>query len=306
MQMENRNTIINELQNLSPVVAQVAPVNPYRLPEGYFEHLPAALLSMVKGEEVSLVVPAALSDPYSVPDGYFEKLPELMLEKVKSGFVLTDKQNPYAVPEGYFDGLPDVILNKVKASEASTPKEELDLVSSVLGSINKQNPYSLPAGYFDDLAGNIAEGAKAIDLVNQELENLSPLMSNLKHRNVYEVPAGYFEKLPETVLATAREQKPAKVVSIKFGRKLMRYAAAAAVTGVLVVAGWFYSDNSKKLTIKDISDTELQEYVESQNSVVDVATSSDTDNFELTADDVKDMLAEVSDEELQQYISTTN
>ena len=84
---------------------------------------------------------------------------------------------------------------------------------------------------------------------------------------------------------------------------------AAVVAGLIVVGGWFYlnpgvDSTDPVIVIKKVSDKELQEYVENQNTVLEENTSEGT--FEIDAADVKEMLADVSDEELQNYVEQTN
>ena len=266
---------------LSPVLAQSNPVTPYEVPQGYFESLPEAILSRVQTQETSLVLPAS-------------------------------KQNPYSVPTGYFETLADTILNRLKAEKASSAKEEIEALSPVLGKLNKTNPYTLPAGYFDELATNITDGAKAIELVNEELENLSPLMIDLKNKNVYEAPEGYFDSLANSLLAKAKQQQPAKVVSMNFSRKIMRYAAAAVVAAVVFGAGWFIisdkggavNPTEEKIAkeLDKVSDDELIKFFEDDNTAIDDNTVAAIQSPEIDAADMKDMLADISDEELQQYL----
>jgi hypothetical protein len=247
------------------------------VPQGYFENLPEAILILVQTEEASPVLPAS-------------------------------SQNPYSVPTGYFENLAEAILNRVKEEKVSSAKEEIEALSPVLGKLNKSNPYTLPTGYFEELATNITDGAKAIELVNEELENLSPLMMSLKNKNVYEAPETYFDTLATTILTRSKQQQPAKVVSMNFGKKIMRYAVAAVIAG-LILGGWFYQNPGVDPTdpvsvIKKVSDKELQEYVENQNTVLEENTSEGI--AEIDAADVKEMLADVSDEELQNYVEQTS
>ena len=267
---------------LSLVLAQSSPITPYEVPQGYFENLPEAILTQLQTGEVSSVLPAS-------------------------------KQNPYSVPGGYFENLADTLLSRVKAEKASSAKEEIESLSPVLSKLNKSNPYTLPTGYFEELATNVTDGAKAIELVNEELENLSPLMIGLKNINVYEAPEGYFDSLANTLLAKAKQQQPAKVVSMNFGRKIMRYAVAAMVVAVVFVAGWLINTNSpakdneriaKELDekVKKVSDDELIKFFEDANTSVEDNTVAAIQSPEIDAADMKDMLADISDEELQQYL----
>jgi len=274
---------MNELGEISPALAgaQIQPVTPYQVPDGYFEGLAEQILARVKAET----------------------LPSVLQEA---------KQNPYAVPEGYFEGLPSIILNRVK-TEALNSNEEIEAISPLLSQLKNKQPFSIPAGYFNDLAENITDGAKAIDVVNEELENLSPLMNELKQKKAYQVPEGYFDGLAEQVLEKAKSQKSAKVVSIGFTRKLIRYAAAAVVAGLMIMGGWFYfntpfTGTTDALTkvenevnnTKLVTDQALQEYVENQSSSIDPVVS--TVSADIDENDLKEMLADISDEELQAYV----
>ncbi|OQP66793.1 hypothetical protein A3860_00005, partial [Niastella vici] len=224
--------------------------------------------------------------------------------------------NPYEVPQGYFDNLPAAILKRVKATAADNASEELEILSPVLSQLGKKMPFSTPAGYFSELSENAVAGAQAIDFVNGALENLSPVMNSLKEIQVYEVPAGYFEQLPGQVLQAAKAQQPAKVVSMSFTRRVIRYAAAAVVAGLVVTAGWLYfghtgvkpgGDEKTVVAAADldsISDDMLEKYLENQTAApAETAIAAATPAVEeLGANNMKDMLADVTDADLQQYL----
>ena len=322
--MENRNNILNELREISPVVAAINHPAPYTVPAGYFEGLADRLLQLVKTEQTP-VLPKA-GTPYQVPQGYFDSLANNILQRVQAGDVQLSpvlqqaNTNPYQVPQGYFDTLPAILLNRVQATTAANAADELEILSPLLSQIGKKMPFSTPAGFFDEVGENAIAGAQAIDFVNDALENLSPLMNGLKRMVVYEVPAGYFEQLPKQVLQAVKAQQPAKVVSMRFTRRVLRYAAAAVVVGLIVTAGWLYLGNGggEKITpgktvatiasageLDSIPDDMLEKYLESatptpaENSIAATSTAA---NEELNATDMKDLLADVSDEDLQQYI----
>jgi hypothetical protein len=351
--MENRNNILKELREISPVVADIsrqAPYavpagyfegltnqllqlvkagetssvlpkanNPYEVPQGYFEGLANNILQRVKAEEVSLspALQQANNNPYEVPQGYFEGLANNILQRVKAEEISLSpalqqaNNNPYQVPQGYFDTLPETILNRVKASATDSANEELEILSPLLSQIGKKMPFSTPAGYFNEVGENAIAGAQAIDFVNIELENLSPLMQGLKRIMVYEVPAGYFNQLPGQVMKAIKAQEPAKVVSMSFTRRVLRYAAAAVVAGLIVTAGWIYLGKGPGTEIKpdaeiakldSLSDETLQKYLENQTPSPAETALASTTLEELDANDMKDMLADVSDEDLQVYL----
>jgi hypothetical protein len=317
------NTILQRVKaeevNISPALQQ-ANNNPYEVPQGYFEGLANNILQRVKAEEVILspALQQANNNPYEVPQGYFEGLANNILQRVKAEEVNISpalqqaNNNPYQVPQGYFDTLPETILNRVKATDTDSANEELEILSPLLSQIGKKMPFSTPAGYFNEVGENAIAGAQAIDFVNIELENLSPLMQGLKRIMVYEVPAGYFNQLPGQVMKAIKAQEPAKVVSMSFTRRVLRYAAAAVVAGLIVTAGWMWLGKGPGTEIKpdaeiakldSLSDETLQKYLENQTAApAETAIAATTSAEELDANDMKDMLADVTDEDLQVYL----
>jgi hypothetical protein len=357
--MKNRDYILNELREISPVVAQIGgqnlytvpagyfegladqmlqlikadegntpvlpqTINPYQVPQGYFDNLANELLKRVKADEVtSPLLQQAKNNPYQVPADYFEGLTGQILQRIKADEVTLSpalqqaNNNPYEIPQGYFDSLPATILNRIKAEQTDNASQELEMLSPLLSRIGKSTPFSMPAGYFDELSENAVAGAQAIEFVNGELENLSPLMISLRNKQVYQAPAGYFEQLPEQILNTAKAQQPAKVVSINFARRVMRYAAAAVVAGIIGVAGWMHLGHRNAITpdtppiahvqkqLDSVSDEVLEKYLENQATAPAETAAVVTNtiaNGEIDTSDMKDMLADVSDEDLQQYL----
>ncbi|HKH60316.1 MAG TPA: hypothetical protein VKA49_05765 [Flavitalea sp.] len=320
--MDNRINILSELQSISPTVAGIAPVNPYKVPQGYFEDLATQILALTK--QPSTFLTAGVTNPYTIPEGYFERFPEQILAIVKNddSFELLKNKpaNPYEVPDGYFENLAETILSRVKAQDSVSPKEELESLSPLLSKLDKAVPFTIPDEYFQHLSGNVMAGMKAIDFVNEELENLSPLMDGLRNENVYEVPPNYFAEFPAIVLSRAKEQKPAKVVSMSFGKKVMRYAAAAIVIGIVITAAMlFMNRQSASVTsesivqveekiqsetqnkLKGISDDELLNFMENQASTLpDILNLAAAD--EIDDKDVQLMLADIPDAELKRYL----
>ncbi len=232
--MDSRLTILEELRQISPLVAGIQPIAPYRAPEGYFE-----------------------------------SFAQLVMERIK--------------------------LNTLNA------KEELESLSPLLSSISKQVPYELPVNYFNELSEQALVGAKAIDFVNEELENLSPLMNSLKRRNVYEVPAGYFDGLAESILNKAKQQ-PAKVIAFRSVKKLMRYAVAAVVIGVMALSVWLIQRPTVDFandSFKNVSDEEILSFI--QNDELPLGETVVNADADMNVADMKAMLADISDTELEQF-----
>ncbi len=274
--MDNKTTILNELREISPVIAEIGNRVPFSVPNGYFETLPAMLMQRIAIEDHNL------------------KEPQLTINKAAT----------YQAPEGYFEGLAGSIMNRIKASEAGNPKDELDLISPLLGGMEKKNPFTSPAGFFEDFSSKVLSGVPASEIVNEELENLSPIMNGLKDKNVYAVPENYFANFAGTVLSKINTQ-PAKVVSISFGRKIMRYAAAAVIAGVLITGAYKFINPTTVSTtsvdgIANVSENEMEGFL--NNNTLPLADTTAAEPAPITEDNEKDLLADVSDDELQQYL----
>lgn len=118
--MENRNEILNELKEISPLLAGLEKENLYTVPEGYFEGVAGNLLQVVQDENAGLLKHISRQQQGAVPEGYFDNLAAGILEKIKAQqeeypvLAGISKENVYTVPAGYFDGLGSTILSKVQ------------------------------------------------------------------------------------------------------------------------------------------------------------------------------------------------
>ena len=234
------------------------------------------------------------------------------LNELKSTLATVTPQNVYTVPVGYFDGLAARVLNRIKAMEAKNAVEELDYLSTSLSNISRQMPYTVPAGYFEGLAEKAMQWVREssdYQTAKEELETLSPLLSGLKKTMPYSVPDGYFETLVEK-----RNKPAAKLVSIT-KQKWFRYAAAAVVTGVVVLAGFLFLGNGEKepggkalarLTrdVKEMNETQkdtLMNFIDAGMSGNETARI----NTDIKSNEVKDLLKGISDQELRDFQEQT-
>lgn len=282
--MVHRDEILNELKEISIPVANIGNNNPYQVPPGYFEALPARIMSGIKegnNEESFLPWPKPLQN------------------------------EPFTVPPAYFEGLAESIISRIKAGEVSSHKEELEIISPLLGQLKKSLPFNLPAGYFEEFPNDIMAGVNAIDYVNRELETSSATINDLKDKNVFNVPEGYFSKLPEELLIKAKGQHKGNVFRLMAARKVMRYAVAALLAGAVSISAWiFFRDNQSVRPAADvagiekISNEEMENYLD-VSSIASADNNTDVNNVassDLEDEDVKELLADVSDEELQKYL----
>jgi hypothetical protein len=226
------------------------------------------------------------------------------LKELQSSLTGSLSGTVYSVPAGYFDSLVMQVLTRIKALEASNAKEELEHLSSSLSTVSRQTPYTVPDGYFETLPlimlGRVSKTAEPLS-AKEELESLSPLLGSLKKQMPYSVPAGYFDSLQKAPL----EKPAAKVISLTH-RTWFRVAAAAVITGVVVLSGFFFLNRKTTvesgqslaqftLDVKKLDEPQkdtLIEYIDG-GLYPDYAV-----NTSGKAPDVKELLKGVSDAEL--------
>ncbi|HCY90203.1 MAG TPA: hypothetical protein DHV17_08090 [Chitinophagaceae bacterium] len=102
-----------ELEQISPTLAALPRNQVFRVPEGYFDQLPADILLTINPLQNS-----------NVPEGYFDQLPAAIMNRIKSSGLDNADQLPsifnsiprrevFSVPEGYFDGLAEEVMNRL-------------------------------------------------------------------------------------------------------------------------------------------------------------------------------------------------
>ncbi len=198
--METNDDISAELASISKLVAGIGKKNVFTVPEGYFDSISTTVLACL-AEENSL----ARHSPGT------------------SG---------WAVPEGYFDLLAGSILDKIKSAGDPAAEETWEL-SPLLYSLRSMNVFEVPAGYFEQLPGDLCEKI-GLDADQESIEELSPLLRSIREKNIFDVPAGYFASLPEKILSRVI---PARAKLVHLGKRtLLKYAAAAMITGLTALA----------------------------------------------------------------------
>ena len=205
--MKFDNGILNELQQLSPLLAELPKRNVFTVPDGYFETLGATILLCIQDD-------ALIINPPKVED----------------------------IPEGYFENLSSTILNKIKEQHINIAANEQTAISALLQSAQHIKQFEVPDGYFENLSVNILHkiNTQQVNTSMEEIQSLSPLLYNIKHPNIFEVPDGYFNNVPADIFHLVNAT-PAKVVSMPKLKSLLKYAAAAVVTGAMALGIYKYT-----------------------------------------------------------------
>jgi uncharacterized protein YihD (DUF1040 family) len=274
--MKISTDILEELKAISPQLAALERVNPFTVPEGYFDGFAAGVLASVKEEETTLI----------------------------SSF---SNEPSFEVPQGYFDSLADNIIARIKAAENELAADELKKLSPVLSGIQNSNVFEVPLGYFDGLADNIMAHIKAeqTETASDELRKLSPMLYSIQNENVFTVPKGYFEGLSDNILARVKPQ--ARVVNMnRRGSSILKYAVAAVFTGVMALGVFKLTDTGKSDVentiiaegtqiakenkfdeeLAKITDDDIVKYLEATGTDVNAAVVANSiDNNELPSQD---------------------
>ena len=224
------------------------------------------------------------------------------LDDLGSSLPFNNYEQPvFTVPDGFFENFAVSVWAKIKSQHSMNATEELNTLSPLLAAIPKLTPFSVPENYFS----NLATGLPA--LVNEEAALPGLLQSHTKQMP-YIVPDGYFDGLAAQVAAKVAKPK-AKVVSLS--ARVMRYAVAAALIGVMAVGGIFYLNGSRNSLDPD---TQSEAWIAQKLKNV---TNSDLEAFLRTADtgfnskglaqkgnkaEVRQMLRDVSTTELDAFL----
>lgn len=107
--MEHHFDPYHEIQSEAPTLYALAGKNGFRVPEGYFEQLPADIQAHVALDA------AGAHAGFAVPEGYFDALPGA----IEARIALESHEAPDTAPEGYFAQLEqDILAQTVHASSS--------------------------------------------------------------------------------------------------------------------------------------------------------------------------------------------
>lgn len=112
--MNTKENILNELKEISAVVATVPFIN-----------------------------------VFTVEGDYFSTLQPIVMARINAEMTNTSQHN-FRVPEGYFENLSENIFKRIRAGENEVALE-LEDISPLIAGISNKETYTAPKGYFDGL-----------------------------------------------------------------------------------------------------------------------------------------------------------
>jgi|SRR5580692_484144 hypothetical protein len=283
--MEERNEISVELSAISALVGGISRQIPYGIPVGYFDQLPATVMSRVGGSSSiargSSILPAQ-SPSFQVPDGYFDGFAAQVLARIKGGATAGDelpaifnrisRVTPYQIPEGYWEEL-----------------------SPLLAVLRDKPAYAVPEGYFNEL---------------------SPVLTVAHEGSTYRVPEGYFGALVGQILEKIAPARVIPMERVATGKVLKgnwwKYSSVASIAAcLLLIFSWPQVDNKKgggamppdiTQALQKVSDKEMQAYLDDQHTLLTDPVGTSTATLDMNEGEVKSLLGEVTDNDLQQYM----
>jgi hypothetical protein len=300
------------------------------IPAGYFDNLSSAILDKIKATsqrnnlestEEDIAIPSLLQSKqpgnlFDIPQGYFDNLSTAIINKAKasaestvdelgkiSPLLLTiQHSNIFEVPAGYFENIASAILNKAEPLPAST-ENELMKISPFLQSLQHSEVFTTPLKYFDNLSMDILSTVKTLQQTAAlELEKISPLLQGIQHINVFEAPAGYFNTVLDNVLnivqpAEVVPMPDTRVIEMPRVRALLRYAAAAVITGAMALGVYKYVNHpiAPKINTTQSSFAKLDPSIEKGKSMNDEQFNAELNS--LTKDDITSYLEKNGSEE---------
>lgn len=195
---------------------------------------------------------------------------------------------PYSVPGNYFNHFAEFLLNRIRSEGREISEQSITETSS-----------------FD------------------EISEISPLLASLQKKNTFQIPEGFFKSLevksPSEIISGKEVSMPSvatplnpanrKTRVISFPVRIIRYAAAACIIGMIGITTFKIANHQNTDPIRSltsISDQDMANFLDEDDIhwTPGLSSSSETASAEFSDNDIHELLSGVPDEELEQYSQT--
>lgn len=283
--MEDTNIILDEIRGISPVVASIGNRQPYTVPPDYFDNLAVQLMLRIAVEEkagADPILTISKNNVYQAPEDYFDNLAGSIMQRIKAaetGNVNEElellspmlgqlaKKNPFTAPDNYFSDFSDNIVAGVKAIEFVN--EELENLSPLMFDLKNKQVYEVPDGYFDTTVATILDKARQQQPAKVIAIGVGRKIMRYAAAAVVTavIAAGswmYFKPVPATDTVAGIITK----IQQSTDDEMLNYTENSTVTiagtdaDSTAVTTDDINDNDSKDLLADISDEELQKYVD--------------------------------------------
>lgn len=229
--MKNKNYILQELMEISPIIAKIGNINVYTVSTSYFDDLPEKIIKGIKlYKEHAYNFPS--STPYSIPEDYFANFPKIILQKVVT-----------------YQG------------QANEVFEEMEEIAPLLNTISKKQVYSIPPGFFDKIeipAGRIKKQESKVVSINRwsKFSRLSAaaVITSLLAVGVYTITGISF-----TTYRNRNAKNEVKNLSKEEIVNFLKSTSSENVTSAYKNKS--KNENAIKSSLKEISDKEIQQFL---------------------------------------------
>lgn len=182
---------------------------------------------------------------------------------------------------------------------------ELKTISSVVAGLPKTFPFQAPEGYFHQFPDQLLHKIKSQEIEN---ESLSPLLASLRKENPFSAPIDYLAEFKVDI-----PQPETKVIRLFNTKTVLKYAAAAAVIGIIATFATLFSKNEPINAIaksteetkissdafafylsetEDLSESRIEESIEDSPSLL----------VQMDAGLVSEILREIPENEISTYL----
>ncbi len=280
---------INEYQTLK----QVNPVNPFVVPDNYFDEMEGQVMAQIRLDGFKAAHP---DQAFKVPENYFNELEQNIQSRIAIDEVLSNDKG-FIVPADYFNELEQNIQSRIAIDEV----------------LSNDKNFTVPTDYFNELEQNIQSRIAIAEVLNNDQSFTVPadyfneLEQNIQSRIAVEqhieesftVPTGYFEALESKILQQTTLQTGKTVVKEERGMVLKLWtkhafkSASAACFSLIIGTGLFMSEFSTTSTshkhsylhkaVAKISNDEIETYLQLTTDVPSIIDNSDLDGSETQA-----------------------
>jgi hypothetical protein len=303
--MEERNEISVELSALSELVGGISRQTPYGAPVGYFDQLPAIVTSRIASRSSIFQVPEGYFDRFATSVLARIKAVESVdaeLARLAPAISGITRKTPYRLPEGYFEDLSPVLAVLRDKSTYAVPQEYFDELSPVLTVAQNGSTYQVPEGYFAELPKSILEkvaapitAAKVIPMRHDQMRG-DQMQSDQRRRDGGKVLKGHWWKYTSVAAIAAcfllifswpqadtkhnegaMTPDVAQALQKVSDREMQAYLddqhAILAEPANIGTATLEMNEGEVKSLLGEVSDDDLQQYMEEHGKADDLATN---------------------------------
>lgn len=287
-------------------------VNPFIVPDNYFNELPEKILSQVKLEQLK----GEQNTGFTTPEGYFDTLESQLISNIK--FDGLREGDNFQVPEGYFVEMEDQLMAQIAIDKFQSEQEQEvpqgyfeGLTDRIMARVQEdehslapmEDGFTVPEGYF----------AKAEEhmMASIAVEKLKATVE----ADGFEVPQGYFDQLEDRILDQVNDTKiiqmPAATKDANHGSSKRKYAwlGGVAAASVAIFLTWnsfnqdqpqFSKENS--VALNEIPKEEILNYLSSYSDASDISEFAE---YIYEPEDSKQIGSGIDDEDLELYLNYT-